>query len=258
MTGGSSMDNNDLYSVLFQRKSIRKYDLTLLSDSTMAEIMNFVRSLQPLDASIKTEMKFVSQTEVQHNLLRIKAPHYLVAFSENKPGYLTNIGFMLQQLDLFLAAKGFGSCWQGIPRPIHEVRAGSELEFVIVMSFGMAREPLYRNSMQEFKRKPLAQISNTIGLDDLLEPVRLAPSATNSQPWFFSGDNRLLHAYCAKTNFLKALIYEKMNQVDMGIALYHLWLAAQVSGKNAAFSQNAGAKANPPDGYYYICSVELG
>lgn len=252
------MDNNDLHSIVYQRKSIRKYDLTPLADSTMAEIKEFVRSLRPLDATIKTAMKFVSQTEVHHNLLRIKAPHYLVAFSENKAGYLTNIGFMLQQLDLFLAAKGIGSCWQGIPRPTNEVRASSELEFVIVMSFGMAREPLYRNSIQEFKRKPLDKISNITGLNDLLEPVRLAPSATNSQPWFFTGDHHLLHAYCVKTNFLKALIYEKMNQVDMGIALYHLWLAAQTSGKNATFRQDAGAKANPPDGYYYICSVELG
>jgi hypothetical protein len=137
------------------------------------------------------------------------------------------------------------------------VRADSELEFVIVMSFGMAREPLYRKSIQEFKRKPLAQVSNISGLDELLEPVRLAPSATNSQPWFFTGNNQLLHAYCVKTNFLKALIYEKMNQVDMGIALYHLWLAAQISGKKVTFSQNPGAKTNSPDGYYYICSVEL-
>jgi len=129
------MDNQTLYSVLFQRKSIRKYDLTPLGDGTMAEIVAFVRSLRPIDDTIKTEMKFVSQTEVQHNLLRIKAPHYLVAFSENKAGYLTNIGFMLQQLDLFLAAKGIGNCWQGIPRPTKEVRADSELEFVIVMSF---------------------------------------------------------------------------------------------------------------------------
>ena len=251
------MDIHDLYSVVFQRKSIRKYELVPLAANTMTEIRDFVAVLQPFDASIRTEMKFMSPADVQHNLLRIKAPHYLAAFSEKKPGYLTNIGFMLQQLDLFLSAKGIGSCWQGIPRPVSQLRTASPLEFVIIMSFGMAREPLYRNSLREFKRKPLAAISSAAGLEELLEPVRLAPSATNSQPWFFAGDGRRLHAYCVKSNFIKALIYEKLNQVDMGIALYHLWLAARIAGRNAVFSQDAAASADPPDGYYYICSVEL-
>lgn len=251
------MDDKTLYSAIFRRKSIRKYDLTPLTDSTLERINGVVRCLRPLNAQIKTEMKFISQADVQHNFLRIKAPHYLVAFSEKRPGYLTNIGFMLQQLDLFLATEGIGTCWQGIPRPSKEVGAESALEFVIIMSFGLANEPLYRQSSGEFKRKPLSAISNIAGLDDLLEPVRLAPSATNSQPWFFTGDEKLIHAYCVKSNFLKALLYEKMNQIDMGIALYHLHLAAQVAGRTAVFSQHAGAKANPPDGYYYIGSVEL-
>lgn len=251
------MDDKTLYSTIFRRKSIRKYDLTPLADHMMDRIRDVVRCLRPLDAQIKTEMKFVSQTEVHHNFLRIKAPHYLVAYSEKKPGYLTNIGFMLQQLDLFLSSQGVGTCWQGIPRPTKEVSAEPDMEFVIIMSFGVAKEALYRQHIQEFKRKSLTQVSNIAGLSNLFEPVRLAPSATNSQPWFFTGNEKLLHAYCVKTNFLKALLYEKMNQIDMGIALYHLHLAAQMAGKTAVFSQHAAAKANPPDGYYYIGSVEL-
>ena len=124
------MENKDLYAAIFRRRSIRKYDLTSLDDATLAEIKAFVRDLRPLDNTIATEMKFASQTI--YNLLRIKAPHYLVAFSEIKPGYLANIGFMLQQLDLFMSVKGIGCCWQGIPRPSSEVRASSKLEFVII------------------------------------------------------------------------------------------------------------------------------
>ncbi|MDU4962265.1 MAG: nitroreductase family protein [Sporomusaceae bacterium] len=251
------IDIPDLYSMIFQRKSIRKYELEPLTAEAMAGISAFAASLRPLDASFRTEMRLLPPAAVKHNLLRIKAPHYLAAYSETGPLYLTNIGFMLQQLDLFLAARGIGSCWQGIPRPVSEVRAASELAFVILLSFGRAREPLYRNSRQEFKRKPLSQVTDVDGLDDLLEAVRLAPSATNSQPWFFSGDRRRLHAYCVKTNFLKALLYEQMNQIDMGIALCHLWLAAQTAGRTVAFVQDDAASANPPDGYYYICSADL-
>lgn len=249
--------NEELFATIVKRKSIRKYDLTPLDGDILAEIATFVASLRPLDDTIKTEMRFVLQKDVK-NLLPIKAPHYIVAFSENTKGYLVNIGFMLQQLDLFLSAKGIGACWQGIPRPTNEILDSSALEFVIVMSFGKPKESLYRESSQEFKRKPLGQVTTIVEQDQLFEPVRLAPSATNSQPWFFLGNNRCMHAYCVKSNFLKALIYKKMNQIDMGIALFHLWLSVERTGKTASFIEDEIARANPPTGYYYIGSIAVG
>ena len=76
------MDNQDLYAAIFKGKSVRKYDLTPLADNLFTKISDYVAGLQPLDATIETEMKFVFQKEV-HNLLPIKAPLYVVAFSEN-------------------------------------------------------------------------------------------------------------------------------------------------------------------------------
>lgn len=249
------MTNIDLYQAIFKRKSIRKYDLSALEEDVLLEVFDYVSKLQPIDESIKTEMQFVSHKDI-HNFLPIKAPHYVVAFSERKEGYLTNIGFMLQQMDLFLSSKGIGSCWQGIPRPTAKVIQSSSLEFIIVMAFGRTHEPLYRNSINDFKRKPVNQIG-TLMENRLIEAIRLAPSATNSQPWFFWGNGHVIHAYCVKTSYLKALIYKKMNQIDMGIALCHLWLAAQYSGRKVTFYLSEDGLNNPPPGYYYIASAVL-
>lgn len=251
------MQETELYQAMFRRKSIRKYQLVPVESAILAAVQKYLAGLQPLDNTIQTEFKVVSRQDVT-SLLPIQAPHYIVAFSENKPGYLTNMGFLLQQLDLYLSASGLGSCWLGIPRPTKEIVDSSCLEFTIIMSFGHPVEPLYRNSTAEFKRKPLSKVTGITGLDELLDPVRLAPSATNSQPWFFTGDDERVHAYCKTTNLLMALIYKKMNQIDMGIALYHLYLAARHAGRRVAYVYDEAARQYPLDGYYYIGTMELG
>jgi hypothetical protein len=94
------MKQTDLYEVIFKRKSVRKYDLTPLDKKTLAGISAQFNALKPLYNNIKTEMKLISQQEVK--TMQPKAPHYVAVFSEIKDGYLTNVGFMLQQMDLFL------------------------------------------------------------------------------------------------------------------------------------------------------------
>jgi hypothetical protein len=41
--------------------------------------------------------------------------------------------------------------------------------------------------------------------DNLLEAVRLAPSARNALEWFFTGDEHLIHAYYRKPSFIVGL-----------------------------------------------------
>lgn len=249
------MEQDNLYEVIFKRKSVRKYDLTPLDGNILAEIMAFLSTVKPLDGRIQTDMKLISQKDIQSMLP--KAPHYIAVFSEPKDGYLTNLGFMLQQVDLFLAANGIGTCWQGMSKPSPEILNSSKLKFVIVLAAGKPLEPLYRQNISEFKRKPLEQITNISGMEELLEPVRLAPSGINSQPWFFTGSHDLIHAYCSKANFMKAFIYEKMNRIDMGIALCHLWMAARHLGKTVEFIYDETARNSLPAKHYYIITLKI-
>src|SRR5512135_1270955 len=105
------MENTNLYETIFRRKSIRQYDPAPLDGNTLAEIMAHTNALKPMQDGIKVEMRLLSQKDVK-SLFQAKAPHYLAVFSEAKDRYLTNAGFMLQQMDLFFSANGIGSCWQ--------------------------------------------------------------------------------------------------------------------------------------------------
>ena len=250
------MKKNDLYQTIFKRKSIRNYDLTPLDEDTLNEIKEHLKTLIPLYSDIETELKILSSSDVKRRMMK-KAPHYIAVFSQAKKGYLINVGFMLQQMDLFFSANCLGSCWQGIPKPNQEVLKSSDLEFVILMAFGKSNVPLHRNNTSEFKRKAIREISDNIGAFEFLEAARLAPSATNRQPWFFSGDESIIHAYSFIPNRIIAILVKKYIPIDMGIALYHLMLAAEHFGKTTDILFDKTAEKDPPKGYEYVTSLKI-
>ncbi|MGZ7160625.1 MAG: nitroreductase family protein [Methanobacterium sp.] len=252
------MKNNELYSAIFNRKSIRNFDLTPMGDNTLAEISEHLQSLKPMYNDIKTDFKIVGPDMVKRRMMK-KAPHYIAAFSETKDGYLTNIGFMLQQMDLFLSANDIGSCWQGIPAPTKELLECSNLKFVIFLVFGKPKdqELLHRKSISGFKRKPLRRITDISGADELLEVARIAPSATNRQPWFFTGDESLIHAHILKSGFIRSLVAKKYPPIDVGIALCHLKIGAEHLGKKAEIVFDETARMNVSKGNEYIASLKV-
>jgi len=248
------MTNNQFYEAIFKRKSIRKYDMTPLPADTISMVKQFASTVKPLDTAIKYEFLYLVTEDVK-NLLPIKAPHYICLYSEKKENYLMNAGFLLQQIDLFLSVSNLASCWLGMAKPTKQVpEQQNGLEFVIMLAFGNSSEPIHRVDTTEFTRKSISVISKIDGADELLEPVRLAPSASNSQPWFFSGNSNEIEVSREKLNLLKAPLYGKMNQIDIGIALFHLWLSLDHQGKVASFDFQ---KAPASSGYEFMAKVKV-
>ena len=78
--------------------------------------------------------------------------------------------------------------------------------------------------------------------DPRLEAARLAPSAVNSQPWYFTHADDTIHIYCSK----------KGSRLDAGIALAHLYVA---NGGSFRFFKAEHMTDLP--GYGYIGSIIL-
>ena len=250
------MNENDLYEAIFKRKSIRNYDSSPIDQNRLEEVLQNLHGLKPMSSEIKTEFKIISPDQVTRKGMN-KASHFIAAFSEAKNVYKTNMGFMLQQMDLYFSASGLGSCWLGIPRPVKEVTDSSSLEYIVLMSFGNSKETLHRTSVSQFKRKPLSEITNIEGADELLEPARLAPSAVNLQNWYFTGDKNLIHAYSSKSGFFRSIVGGSFFLVNMGIALCHLQLAAEHLGWKTKIMFEEERDKNPPKDREYVASLEI-
>lgn len=212
----------NLEETIYKRRSIRKYDDNPLEQETLDEIREFIGDIPVLNPDIRWSYEIVGPKNVK-TLMRWKAPHYLLIFSEPKQNYLQNIGFIFQQVDLFLQSKGIGACWIGAGSPKNYENPNPEHEFVIMLAFGNPVGELYRNKDQ-FKRKNLDEISDIA--DERLIPARLAPSAANSQTWYFKHNDD--GSYDVYRNRRRLNLNSRMvswNKIDIGIALAHLYIS---------------------------------
>ena len=208
--------------IIYKRKSVRKYKSEAVSEEIKEEVKTFFERAKPLYPEIKARVEILPREEVK-SMFSWTPPQVVALYSEEKEGYLENVGFMLQQVELYLGTLGLGACWLGMGKP--DVGAKKEradgLKFVIMLAFGYPEEDPYRSPAQ-FKRESLSSISDQN--DERLEAARLAPSSVNSQPWYFTHEGEVIHAYCSKQGLLKWIALGDMNQIDMGIALAHLYV----------------------------------
>ena len=228
-----------LKEIIRKRKSVRKYEQAPLDGAVLEKITAQLANLKPLDPSIKYEIEIVTKTKGMFN---IKAPHYLVFRSEEKEGACENIGFIGQQMDLFLSENELGTCWLGVSKP-DEKKSASGLSCLICMSFGLPDEPVYR-SYQQFKRKELGAISQ--GSDPRLEAARLAPSGMNAQNWYFIADQGSIHCYRKKVNPLLGFWLNDLARIDLGIAICH------IAEESEDFKFAVQADAPKKNGYVYF------
>ncbi len=233
----------NLEEIIYKRQSIRLYDETPLDEETLNEIRDFIDNAKPLNPNITWSYDIVSPQNI-NSMMRWKAPHYLILFSETKENYHENIGFIFQQADLFLQSKEIGSCWIGMAKPKNYANKNADHKFVIAISFGKSLKPIYREK-SEFKRKGLDEISDRI--DERLIPAQFAPSATNSQPWYFiHNDDGSYSIYRINRGFLRNKFMSRWNKIDIGIALAHLYVA-----NKETFSFYMDENPNEINNYFY-------
>ena len=218
----------DLKETIYKRQSIRKYDKEVLSEETLNKIRQFIDNVCVLNQDIEWSYDIVGRDKVR-TLQRFKAPHYLLIFSQTKDNYLQNVGFIFQQVDLFLQSEGIGSCWVGAGSPKNYENPKKDHEFIIMIMFGNPQGEIYREFTQ-FHRKIICDISDE--RDSKLIPARLAPSAANTQSWYFThNDDGSYNLYRNKHKLSLSKKMNRWNQVDMGIALAHMYVANEETFK---------------------------
>ena len=202
----------DLASQIYIRKSCRKY---LDDEIDFNPINEFISKVKPLNQDITFRYEILKREEVKLKT-RWSAPYYLALYSEKKDNYRANIGFIFQQVSLFLQSIDIGSCWVGMGS-IKE----NNPEFIILIAFGKSDDITRERS--KFKRKELTKIADKE--DKRLIPAQLAPSAINSQPWYFKHSDDGFDIYQIKNNVIKRKLIGKLNDIDMGIVLSHLYVS---------------------------------
>ncbi|MCL2446880.1 MAG: nitroreductase family protein [Oscillospiraceae bacterium] len=234
------MLNPAFYPAMFERKSIRKYSDTPLSEEQLEQVKREIAAVTPLLPNEKFALELNTS----------KGDWRIFGYCENTTLGNVNLGYILQQLDLALHLQGLGRLWFGFGRKPSDITPPKGLTYAICLKIGNPAEDLTRE-IHEFDRKQ--SVTPDEHLIALLESARLAPSAMNSQPWHFTADGDNIHVWRQKLG-LKKLILDRMNLVDTGIALCHAVLALQRAGKTATAKACA---ADTIDDMQYVCTLTV-
>ena len=218
--------NDNLYDMIFKRKSFhlfRNIGNEKISDEELKDIENSFNGLKPLVEDIKVKIKIVKDSTTCK-----RGQEYCILFySEKKDNYLQNIGYIGEQLDLYLVSKNIGTLWFGIGKPEEKQLDG--LDFVIMIAIAkIDSDNKFRKDMYKSKRKELSEIWNGNYYLDLANIARFAPSACNTQPWLVESSEKELKVYRYRKQGKRGIMPMDMvkyyNQIDIGIFLYFLEL----------------------------------
>lgn len=222
--------DEQLYQMVFKRKSFHIFKNTLIiSEEELAQIETAFLECKPLIPEIKVGMKIVPAAATT---CKRGQEYCILLYSEKKEGYLPNIGYLGQQLDLILASMNIGALWFGIGKT--DVRSDGELDFVIMIAIAKMEETKFRKNMFKSKRKPIEEIWFGEYYLEAANIARFAPSACNTQPWIVDSNAQELRVFrCKKPGKRGIMPADKVsfyNRIDIGIFLLILEVCLKHGG----------------------------
>ena len=268
----------DVQKTITQRRSVRTFDETPLSNDDKQKIMEFAQqATNPYNVPI--EFKYLDAKEHGLSCPVVKGTDLYVG-GKIKKGQFANeaFGFSFEKIVLFAQSLGVGTVWLGgtFNRIAYEKAMQLDQDQIMPCASPLGyvaekmslRESMMRKVVKADKRKDFADLFFDHTFDTpltkekagqlafALEMVRLAPSTVNKQPWRVVVAKNAVHFYLKRSfNFAGGDL--DMQKIDMGIALCHFETAAKSQGLNVSFALQDPNLATDQN-LLYIASYLLG
>ena len=259
-----------IQEIISERKSIRTYKDIVMTENDKSRIKDFINlSMQtPFNSEIRFEI--IETGELDRNQLRSLGTYGMISGAKNfiagtvkknaafdgkisiAQEKFIDYGFALEKIILYLTDAGFGTCWLGgtfnkagfskkINAAIDEVipavtpfgHKSQRRALVDRMIRGVAGSKFRKKSSELFFKN---DFNSPLSIDEAgiyakpLEMIRIAPSASNKQPWRILKDKngKFFHFFLQRTkNYLKIPFGVDMQMIDMGIAMCHFELTCR-------------------------------
>ena len=217
----------ELLQYVYKRRSVRRYSEEKLTDEELAAVKDYLGRLKPLVPDIHVEFQIVPCSETN---CKFNAEYCLLVYSEEGNLWLTNVGYMLEQWDLYLASLGIGVCWYGMGKVEEERQC--DLVYAVMLAFGKCDPSAFRNGDYDFAREDASDFWSGMNDARLGEIARLAPSSVNSQPWRVEQIDNKFNVYRqkGKVPILSNQLFKRWNKVDIGIFMCFVDIALESEG----------------------------
>ena len=273
-----------------QRFSCRSYLSQPVEEQTRQRLAEHAAALQtgPFGAQMRFEL--VAAHEKDQKALKnlgtygfIKgATGFIIGVIQDDEKNLEDFGYLMESIILFTTDIGLSTCWLGgtFTKSSFSERVsplpGELIPAVVALGY-CAKKPrrfdaLIRSSADAERRLSWEQLffdsrfgvplSREMAGDyaTALEMVRLAPSASNKQPWRIVKDAHMWHFYLQRTPgyrermLVRLFTVADMQRIDMGIAMCHFELMGRDHGLDGRWEIYAPAIEKPDEFTEYMVS----
>lgn len=243
--------NQPVIEIIKARTSVRGYQRLSIPNEVKAKLVSFMNTQSKGIFHHKTSLRLVDNLDLSektggkigtYGVIR-GATTYIAAITEPGDQNLIDLGYCLEKLILYATSIGLGTCWLGGTFNRGGIIKGLELEqdqilpAITPIGYPEAKKTILDRMMRRAagsdNRKPWKELFFNRNHEPLgekeagkyaipLEMVRIAPSASNKQPWRIVKDDKGLHLYLKGTLGYNKTLGFNIQQIDMGIAMCHL------------------------------------
>ena len=269
----------DVKEAIKKRVSTRSFETKALTPEVKKEIMEFNKTLtNPFGVDVCVQ--FVSKNNGDENVKlgtygTIRgAQDFLAITVKDVPYAMEAVGYQFENLILYATQMGLGTVWLAATFSRKDFENAMNIDsddlFPCICPIGYPAEKLSLlekitvASLGSKKRKAWSEIfylndfKNHLTENDAkeykvaLEMLRLAPSATNAQPWAIVKEGEKFHFFNKyKKNISDDMI--KIKHLDLGIAMAHFHQTAMGEGlKGRFFVENINFEV--PEDMNYVLS----
>ncbi|MEI6579704.1 MAG: nitroreductase family protein [Eubacteriales bacterium] len=244
--------------IINERISCRSFDKKKNDDAALNRLSVFI---DETNKEVKSKLRFIltnktgkkddSPEKLGTYGVISGANLYIIGIVGKSEKDEAEFGYLFEKIVLFATSLGLGTCWLGgtFKRAdfVQKASLAANEYIPIVSPVGIKREKIrlldmaMRAGAGSNKRKPWSELffetNDATPLTEeaagkyktVLEMVRLAPSASNKQPWRVIKDKNSYRFYICRTDGYGMASYD-LQKNDLGIAMCHFELASQELG----------------------------
>jgi nitroreductase len=276
----------DIENAIRTRKSIRTYNNIPIEPAVKQQLIEFMQANSVGLFGNKVDFYWVDGSLDEFKDIKLGTYGVISGTSSFIIGKITDsdknfedFGFCLEKLILYCAELNIGTCWLGgtynkssFADSVH-LKEGEYIPAVTPVGyFGTKKrtiDKMFRRFAGSDNRKPFDELffshAFSLPLSEkdksaygfFLEMIRLAPSASNKQPWRIVLIDNVFHFYLKRTpNYNSKLLQSDLQRVDMGIAMSHFELALSEKKVEHSWSvQNPGLETKELTEYIASCKI---
>ncbi|QWB99897.1 hypothetical protein KHQ88_07035 [Mycoplasmatota bacterium] len=260
-----------------KRTSIRSYQAKSLSNADQNLLKEIINRVEIKKGPFNHQARFFYVNNTNKNKQTIgtygfvkNPPAFIGGITKNTSKAMVDFGFLFEEIILHLTKQDIGTVWLGgtfhrkdFSLQVYEDEMIAAISPVGYPAVPSLREKAIRKITKADKRldfetlffsgKELAAIKDSNPYYKYFQAVQYAPSASNKQPWRIVLIDNTFHLYLKRTKGYRGKLQMDIQSIDIGIALFHLYITLKEDGYNLEFIHQSPLKLDLSE---YIISLK--